>query len=136
VIGAAHAGWKGAFTGVLESTVTAMEKLGAQRARIVAAIGPTIRQASYEVGPEFVTRFTDADAANKRFFTPSKKENHAMFDIAAYVTMRLSGAGIAQIDDLGVDTYADETRCFSYRRSVHRGEPDYGRLINAIALEG
>lgn len=135
VIGAAHAGWKGAFTGVLETTVAAMEALGAQRARIVAAIGPTIRQASYEVGPEFVARFAEPDPANKRFFAPSKKEGHAMFDIAGYVTMRLANAGVAQIDDLGVDTYADETRCFSYRRSVHRGEPDYGRLINAIALE-
>lgn len=136
VIGAAHAGWKGAFTGVLESTVAAMEKLGASRARIAAAIGPTIRQASYEVGPEFVTRFTEADAENARFFAPSKKDGHAMFDIASYVKMRLAGAGVAAIDDLGVDTYADEKRCFSYRRSVHRGEPDYGRMINAIALEG
>lgn len=136
VIGAAHAGWKGAFTGVLESTVAAMEQLGARRARIAAAIGPTIRQPSYEVGPEFVARFTDADAGNSRFFAPSKKESHAMFDIAGYVKMRLAGAGIAAVDDLGVDTYADEARCFSYRRSVHRGEPDYGRLINAIALDG
>ncbi len=136
VIGAAHAGWKGAFTGVLESTIAAMEKLGAARARITAAIGATIRQPSYEVGPEFVTRFTDADAANARFFRPSRKEGHAMFDIAGYVRMRIAGAGIAQIDDLGIDTYADEARCFSYRRSVHRGESDYGRLINAIALEG
>jgi YfiH family protein len=136
VIGAAHAGWKGAFTGVLETTVAAMEKLGAQRTTLTAAIGPTIRQASYEVGPEFVARFTDADAANARFFVPSTKESHAMFDIAAYVRMRLEGAGIARIDDLGIDTYADETRCFSYRRSVHRNEPDYGRLINAIALDG
>jgi YfiH family protein len=136
VIGAAHAGWKGAFTGVLESTVAAMEQLGAQRANITAAIGPTIRQPSYEVGPEFVARFTDADAAYARFFAPSKKEGHAMFDIAAFVRMRLEAAGIVQIDDLGIDTYADEARCFSYRRSVHRNEPDYGRLINAIALEG
>jgi YfiH family protein len=135
VIGAAHAGWKGAFTGVLETTVAAMEKLGAARNRIVAAIGPTIRQQSYEVGPEFVARFTAADASNARFFKPSKKEGHAMFDLAGYVRTRLEGAKVGSIDDLGIDTYADEARCFSYRRSVHRGEPDYGRLINAIALE-
>jgi polyphenol oxidase len=135
VIGAAHAGWKGALTGVLESTVAAMEKLGAARPRIVAAIGPTIRQPSYEVGPEFVARFTEADAGNSRFFAPSKKEGHAMFDIAGYVKIRLAGAGVTAIDDIGVDTYADEARCFSYRRSVHRSEPDYGRLINAIALD-
>lgn len=135
VIGAAHAGWKGAFTGVLEATIAAMEKLGAARSRIVAAIGPTIRQRSYEVGAEFVARFAEADAGNARFFKPSAKEGHAMFDLAGYVRMRLTGADIGTIDDLGVDTYADEARCFSYRRSVHRGEPDYGRLINAIALE-
>lgn len=136
VIGAAHAGWKGAFTGVLEATVAAMETLGAVRNRIVAAIGPTIRQQSYEVGPEFIARFAEADAGNARFFKPSEKESHAMFDLAGYVQMRLEAAGVGAIDDLGVDTYADEARCFSYRRSVHRGEPDYGRLINAIALEG
>ena len=133
VIGAAHAGWKGALTGVLESTVAAMEKLGAERSGIVAAIGPLIRQHSYEVGSEFVERFIAADAENALFFIPSRRESHAMFDLAGFIRMRLENAGVLMIDDLGVDTYADE-RCFSYRRSVHRKEPDYGRHVHAIAL--
>jgi YfiH family protein len=134
VIGAAHAGWKGALTGVLESTVAAMEKLGAERTGIVAAIGPLIRQHSYEVGSEFVERFIAADAENALFFMPSTREGHAMFDLAGFVRMRLENAGVLMIDDLGVDTYADD-RFFSYRRSVHRKEPDYGRHVHAIALE-
>ena len=134
VIGAAHAGWKGALTGVLESTIAAMEKLGAERSAIVAAIGPLIRQQSYEVGPEFVTRFIDTDAGYGMFFLPSTREGHAMFDLAGFIRMRLEAAGILMIDDLGIDTYADE-RCYSYRRSVHRKEPDYGRLVHAIALD-
>jgi YfiH family protein len=134
VIGAAHAGWKGALTGVLESTIGAMEQLGADRARMVAAIGPLIRQQSYEVGSEFVERFIDADAENGRFFLPSSRDGHAMFDLGGFIRMRLEGAGIALIDDLGIDTYADQ-RCFSYRRSVHRREPDYGRHVHAIVLE-
>ena len=135
VIGAAHAGWKGALAGVLESTIQAMEKLGAERSGMIAAIGPLIRQESYEVGNEFVARFIEADADNALFFMPSVREGHAMFDLAGYIRMRLEGAGILMIDDLGLDTYADE-RFFSYRRSVHRKEPDYGRHIHAIALEG
>jgi YfiH family protein len=135
VIGAAHAGWKGALTGIAEATIDAMEKLGASRGRIVAAIGPLIRQQNYEVGPEFVARFVDADAANARFFIPSKKAGHSMFDLAGYVRMRLERAGVEHIDDLGLCTYADEKRFFSYRRSVHRNEPDYGRHIHAIALQ-
>jgi hypothetical protein len=134
VIGAAHAGWKGALTGVLESTIAAMEKLGAERGDIIAAIGPLIRQQSYEVGPEFVTRFIEADAGYGMFFIPSPRAGHAMFDLGGFIRMRLEVAGILMIDDLGVDTYADE-RCFSYRRSVHRKEPDYGRMVHAIALE-
>jgi YfiH family protein len=134
VIGAAHAGWKGALTGVLESTVAAMEKLGAERSGILAAIGPLIRQHSYEVGSEFVERFIAADAENALFFIPSTREGHAMFDLAGFIRMRLENAGVLMIDDLGVDTYADE-RFFSYRRSVHRKEPDYGRHVHAIALE-
>jgi YfiH family protein len=134
VIGAAHAGWKGALTGVVESTVIAMEQLGAKRGRIAAAIGPLIRQPNYEVGPEFVARFIEADAANARFFIPSKKPGHSMFDLAGYVRMRLERAQVGQIDDLGLCTYADEKRFFSYRRSVHRAEPDYGRHIHAITL--
>jgi YfiH family protein len=135
VIGAAHAGWKGALTGVLESTIDAMEKLGAERAGIVAAIGPLIRQHSYEVGAEFVERFTLADADNARFFIASSRENHAMFDLAGFIRMRLENAGVLMIDDVGIDTYSDE-RFYSYRRSVHRGEPDYGRHVHAIVLEG
>jgi YfiH family protein len=134
VIGAAHAGWKGALTGVLESAIDAMEKLGADRSGMVAAIGPMIRQPSYEVGHEFVERFIEADAENAQFFLPGERNGHAMFDLAGFIRMRLENAGILMIDDLGIDTYADE-RFYSYRRSVHRKEPDYGRLVHAIALE-
>ena len=134
VIGAAHAGWKGALTGIVESTVEAMEKLGAERSGIVAAIGPLIRQHSYEVGGEFVERFIEADAEHALFFIPSAREGHAMFDLAGFVRMRLENAGVLMIDDTGLDTYSDE-RFFSYRRSVHRKEPDYGRHVHAIALE-
>jgi len=134
VIGAAHAGWKGALTGILESTIDAMEKLGAERGGVVAAIGPMIRQQSYEVGSEFVERFIDAEADNAVFFVPSPREGHAMFDLAGFIRMRLENAGVLMIDDVGADTYSDE-RFFSYRRSVHRKEPDYGRHVHAIALE-
>ena len=134
VIGAAHAGWKGALTGIVESTVDAMEKLGAERGGIVAAIGPLIRQRSYEVGPEFVERFLDADAEHGRFFLPGERDGHAMFDLAGFIRLRLENAGVLMIDDLGIDTYSD-VRCYSYRRSVHRGETDYGRHVHAIALE-
>jgi hypothetical protein len=134
VIGAAHAGWKGALTGVLESTIDAMEKLGADRSGMVAAIGPLIRQHSYEVGGEFVERFLDADASHASFFIPSVRSGHSMFDLAGFIRMRLENAGVLMIDDIGVDTYSDE-RFYSYRRSVHRKEPDYGRLVHAIALE-
>jgi polyphenol oxidase len=134
VIGAAHAGWKGALTGILESAIGAMEKLGAGRGRIIAAIGPLIRQPSYEVGGEFVKRFTEADADNALFFLPSSREGHSMFDLAGYIRRRLETAGVLVIDDIGVDTYTDEN-FFSYRRSVHRKEPDYGRHVHAIVLE-
>jgi len=135
VIGAAHAGWKGALTGILESTVDAMEKLGAERSGIVAAIGPLIRQHSYEVGGEFVERFIQADAEHALFFIPSAREQHSMFDLAGFIRMRLENAGVLMIDDTGIDTYSDE-RFFSYRRSVHRKEPDYGRHVHAIMLQG
>jgi len=134
VIGAAHAGWKGALTGILESTVETMEKLGGERGGMVAAIGPLIRQPSYEVGPEFVERFIEADAGHATFFLPGERDRHAMFDLAGFIRMRLENAGVLVIDDLGIDTYSDE-RCFSYRRSVHRKEPDYGRHVHAIVLE-
>jgi len=134
VIGAAHAGWKGALTGVLESTLAAMEKLGASRSTTIAAIGPMIRQQSYEVGGEFVERFVEADRGNADFFIPSDRMGHAMFDLASYIRRRLERAGINAIDDTGIDTYA-EGDFFSYRRSVHRNEPDYGRHVHAIVIE-
>jgi polyphenol oxidase len=135
VIGAAHSGWKGAIGGVLESTITAMEGLGAARDSIIAAVGPLIRQQSYEVGAEFVARFTEAAADNAAFFVASSRPNHSMFDLAGYIRRRLERAGILMVDDVDVCTYTDE-RMFSYRRSVHRQEPDYGRNIHAIVLEG
>jgi copper oxidase (laccase) domain-containing protein len=111
-----------------------MEKLGADRKRIIAALGPMIRQQNYEVGPEFVTRFRDADESNARFFAPSERADHAMFDLAGYAAMRLGRAGIGTIDDLKLCTYAEPERFFSYRRMTKLGEVDYGRHINAIAL--
>ena len=134
VIGAAHAGWRGALTGVLEATIAAMEKLGADRKRIVVALGPMIRQPNYEVGPEFVARFREADESNSNFFGPSERKDHAMFDLAGYSAMRLTRAGIATIEDLKLCTYAEPERFFSYRRMTKLGETDYGRHINAIAL--
>jgi YfiH family protein len=135
VVGAAHAGWKGAFTGVLENTIEAMEKLGARRERIVAVLGPSISQANYEVGPEFVERFLGADAGNQRYFAASSNSGHAMFDLNLYTVDRLGKAGV-RAEQLGRCTYAEEDLFFSYRRTTHRGEPDYGRLISAIVLEG
>jgi YfiH family protein len=134
VIGAAHAGWKGALTGIVEATVAKMEELGAARARIVASIGPLIRQSSYEVGPEFVSRFREADSMNIRYFAPGERSGHALFDLPGYIRARLSKLGVGTIDDLCCDTYADEKYFFSFRRSVHRHEPDYGRLIAAISI--
>ena len=134
VVGAAHAGWRGALAGVAEATLEAMEKCGADRSRIVAALGPMIRQPNYEVGPEFVADFKAAAAANERFFRPSGRADHALFDLAGYIAMRLSTAGVSQIEDIGHCTYANPELFFSYRRSVHRAEADYGRHINAIAL--
>lgn len=134
VIGAAHAGWRGALTGVLDATIAAMESLGADRTRIMAALGPTIRQRNYEVGAEFVQSFRDHDPANARFFLDAERDNHSLFDLPGYIAARLRHLGIAGIEDLGFCTYADPDRFFSYRRSVHRGEPDYGRHVNAIVL--
>jgi polyphenol oxidase len=136
VVGAAHAGWKGALSGVLEAAVEAMERLGAHRERIIATVGPTISQAAYEVGPEFVSRFGSDDSANARFFEPSPRLGHALFDLTGYILARLEALGVGHAVDLGLCTYADEHRFFSYRRATHRGEPDYGRLLAAIALEG
>jgi len=134
VIGAAHAGWKGALTGVLEATLAAMEKLGAARARIRAVLGPTIAQKSYEVGPEFLERFSEVSPDYARFFAPSEREGHKMFDLPGFIGMRLRTAGVQSFCDLALDTYANEDSFFSYRRSVHRKEEDYGRQVAAIAL--
>ncbi|HZQ13523.1 MAG TPA: peptidoglycan editing factor PgeF [Pseudolabrys sp.] len=134
VVGAAHAGWRGALTGVIEATVAAMERLGARRARIAAALGPTIRQPNYEVGPEFVARFVAADPANARFFAATAREGHALFDLTGYIAERVHRAGIDQFEDLGLCTFAEPERFFSYRRMTKAGEADYGRHINAIAL--
>lgn len=136
VIGAAHAGWRGALTGVIEATIATMATLGARPHRIVAALGPTIRQQNYEVGPEFVDRFLAADRSNARFFSPAQREGHAMFDLGGYIAHRIGRADIAQFEDLGLCTYADPERFFSYRRTTRNGEPDYGRHINAIVLAG
>lgn len=134
VIGAAHAGWKGAVTGVLETTVDAMIALGAQRGRILAAVGPHIGWDSYEVGPEFGERFLAIDTGNARYFRPSTQADHWMFDIGGYVDGRLRGAGIAQVETTGLDTLAREDLFFSYRRACLRQEPDYGRGLSAICL--
>lgn len=134
VIGAAHAGWKGAFSGVLENTIAAMEGLGARRDRIIAVLGPSISQDNYEVGPEFAGRFVEADPANARWFRPSGKEHHHLFDLNGYTVARLVAAGVTATQ-LGRCTYADEDLFYSYRRATHRGEDDYGRQISAIVLE-
>jgi YfiH family protein len=133
VIAAAHAGWRGAFTGVLETTIATMEREGAERSRIVAALGPMIRQVHYEVGLEFFDRFRAADEANEQFFGPAPRPDHFLFDLAGYIAARLAAAGIRSADS-GRCTYADEDSFYSYRRSVHRAEADYGRQINAIVL--
>lgn len=134
VVAATHAGWRGALAGVLDATIVAMEKLGAQRERIVAVLGPTISRANYEVGPDLVAEFEKADSANARFFSPAAREGHAMFDLPGFIVARLLAAGVLAADS-GHCTYADEERFFSYRRATHRGEADYGRLLAAIALE-
>jgi YfiH family protein len=129
VIGAAHAGWKGALAGVLENTVAAMVTLGAKPARIRAAIGPTISQANYEVGADMMTRF---DAADGKFFIASDRPDHHRFDLPGYARTRLERAGVGQISDLGLCTYPPGNGFYSYRRTTHLGEADYGREISAI----
>jgi YfiH family protein len=133
VIGAAHAGWKGAVYGVIENTIDAMVALGAQRSNIAAVLGPSIGPLSYEVGPEFIEKVLAENAAYESFFSPSQKTGHAMFDLPALTLKRLSDAGITA-ESLGLDTYSDPQRFFSYRRTTHAGEPDYGRQISAIAI--
>lgn len=133
VVGAAHAGWKGALDGVTDTTVAAMEALGADRTRIACAIGPCIARASYEVGEDFAERFEAADPANERFFLAGRP-GHRMFDIEAYVAARLAAAGITRIVALGEDTCAQPERFYSYRRSCLNGEPGYGRQISLIGV--
>ena len=133
VVGAAHAGWKGAIGGVTDSAIAAMESLGARRDRIIAAIGPCIARASYEVDLGFVRRFEADDAGNERFFTAGR-DGHAQFDLEAYVAHRVAAAGVVRVETLGLDTCADAPRFFSYRRATHRGEPGYGRQISIIGL--
>jgi|SRR5579862_349643 len=134
VIGAAHAGWRGALSGVTEATIEAMERLGAARGEIRAVLGPMIRQPNYEVGADLIARFDAEDPASSRFFASASRDGHAMFDLAGYIGSRLARAGIRHIEDLGHCTYADPASFFSFRRTTHRGEADYGRHVNAIAL--
>ncbi|HCK84735.1 MAG TPA: peptidoglycan editing factor PgeF [Hyphomonadaceae bacterium] len=135
VIGCAHSGWKGAIGGVVESVVALMERLGASRARIRAAVGPCISQASYEVGPEFEARFVDTEAANKAYFVRSPRMGHWQFDLPGYVTARLKATGIGAVEALKVCTYEHNEAYFSFRRTTHRGETDYGRNVSAIMLK-
>ncbi len=134
VIAAAHAGWKGALTGIVENTLGAMEGLGARRERIVAVLGPSISAASYEVGPEFVERLLAEDGGNGAYLTPSARPAHAMFDLPRYTLDRLARAGV-EAHAAGGCTYAQEDLFYSYRRATHRNEPDYGRQISAIVME-
>lgn len=133
VVGAAHAGWKGAIGGVTDRTIAAMEALGARRERIVAAIGPCIARASYEVDEAFRDRFLADEAGNGAFFIPGAP-GHWQFDLEAYVARRLAAAGIARVEALGLDTYAAPDRFYSFRRATHRGEAAYGRQISLIGL--
>jgi polyphenol oxidase len=134
VIGAAHAGWRGVLAGIVEATIAAMEQLGAERNQIHAALGPMIRQGNYEVGPDLVAGFAAEDSLSDRFFAAAARDGHALFDLAGYIGQRLTQAGIREFEDLGQCTYADQEQFFSFRRSIHRSEGDYGRHINAIAL--
>lgn len=134
VVGAAHAGWRGALGGIIEATLSAMERLGAERSRIHAALGPTISQGSYEVGDDLMARFRAEDPGTERFFSPAARMGHAQFDLPAYIAARLERAGVGAFEDLGRCTYADPERFYSFRRSTHRGAADYGRHISAIVL--
>jgi YfiH family protein len=135
VVGAAHSGWKGAIGGVVEETVAAMVALGAERGRIVAAVGPTIARKSYEVDEGFLRTFVERDPEHERFFS-SGRAGHYQFDLEGFVVSRVAAAGVRQVEALGLDTYSDPSRFFSYRRATHLGEPDYGRQISLIAVPG
>lgn len=135
IVGAAHAGWRGALDGVLEATIELMEEQGANRLRMQAAIGPTISQSNYEVGDEFRQRFVSVNPHFSRFFLSPNPGARAHFDLPAFVRHRLLDAGISEISELELCTYGNESDFFSYRRATHRGEPDYGRQISAIVLK-
>ena len=134
VIGAAHAGWKGAQTGVLEATIDAMEALGATASNITAVIGPCISQRAYEVGHEFFERFADEDPESTRFFSSGATPDKYLFDLPAFGLARLRARGVREARWTGHCTYGDEERFYSYRRTTHRGEKDYGRLVSVIRL--
>jgi len=136
VVGAAHAGWRGALGGVLENTVAAMVRLGAKPARIAAAVGPCIAQRSYEVGAGFPAAFLAQDEENIDYFAPSRREGHFMFDLPTYAARRLGLLGLRTVVRTPCDTFQDHRRFFSYRRSTLRGESDYGRQLSAIVIEG
>jgi YfiH family protein len=135
VIAAAHAGWRGALSGIVDATIAAMQGLGANRGNIVAVIGPAISQKAYEVGADYVERFLAEAPENDAFFITDESSGEPHFDLPGFVWDRLSRAGVGTIADLGFCTYCDETRLFSYRRSQHHGERDYGRQISAIVLD-
>ena len=134
VVAAAHAGWKGALGGIIAATTATMGALGAPAERIIACVGPCIQQRSYEVGTDLRQRFVDADAGNGAYFRDSERSGHFMFDLSEYVTHRVAAAGVANVERLELDTYSDEQDFFSYRRTTHVGEPDYGRQVSVIAL--
>ncbi len=135
VVGAAHAGWRGAVAGVLDRTLEAMAELGADRRGVVAAIGPCIGQRSYEVGGEFPAPFLAEDAGNADFFAPAARPDHHLFDLPGYVGRRLARLGVQDVTRVPADTCRDEARFFSYRRTTLRHDSDYGRQLSAIVLE-
>ncbi len=136
VVAAAHAGWRGALAGVIEATFEAMQRCGAERSRIIAALGPMIRQGNYEVGPDFIKSLQAADRANERFLRPATRPDHGLFDLPGYIAARLAAAGVSRIEDSGRCTYAEPEMFYSYRRATHRRETDYGRHVSAIVLTG
>lgn len=135
VVGAAHAGWRGAVAGVIEAAIAAMTRLGARPERIVAGVGPTIGQRSYEVGPDFRAPFIEQSARNADLFCPARRRGHEMFDLKGYVARRLVTAGLHRVQVLPCDTCAEPGRFFSYRRACQHGEPDYGRNLSVVVLE-
>ena len=136
VVAAAHAGWRGALGGIVEAAVRAMVELGAEPGRMVAAVGPCIGPGSYEVGLDFLDAFASADADAAQFFRPGADAGKRMFDLPGFVLQRLAGAGVARSEWVGRDTYAEPDEFFSNRRALHRREPEYGRLLSAIMLDG